>query len=590
MMTRFLLRRIAAIRLYVMLPEEALRASGDFGPFQYLLIIYLCVLVAPVRVMPLFAHVFSLLVPPHHCRLPQQLYGQLLGNASYARDLILQAALPREDDGSFSRCRMYHPNDTIARYEKSALLRRSENNYWNGTTGGDADSQTMNCIYGWEYDYSLIYPTVVSEYDWVCENHWKAYVADTTFWMCSIVGVLICGYLTDKVGRVPVIAAVNLLCGVAGLYTFFTTGFAHFLVSRVCLGLVMLTLSITPFVLVVEFVAPKLRMMVLTGFQLSYPIVGAAFPWLAVLLFNWRTLTVASAAVPLFAMVCCLFLPESIRWLVSHGKQDRAKKIVLMVAKVNGKVLSEEFLQKFQFSDLQQTDKSKHSVMDMLKTSNLRKNFILTLACWTLACLVYTAGQLYAANASQDPFVMTTAVNLVDVVSTVTALPLADRWGRRPVMMTACIGAALGYFCAVAVPWDAVLCATAVSMVARLALTMAYDVAYLHAAEVYPTVVRSQAMAIRQAFGSVGRFLSSQVMQLTYFGRSLPLVVMGTMSFLLAMLTFPLPETLNQELPEELADGEKLVLGQNTCCFSASAKPIASPASPRPRSRTHSVL
>lgn len=61
---------------------------------------------------------------------------------------------------------------------------------------------------------------------------------------------------------------------------------------------------------------------------------------------------------------------------------------------------------------------------------------------------------------------------------------------------------------------DAVLCATAVFMAARLALTMAYDVGYLHAAEVYPTVVRSQAMAIRQAFGSAGRFLSSQVTQL----------------------------------------------------------------------------
>lgn len=37
-------------------------------------------------------------------------------------------------------------------------------------------------------------------------------------------------------------------------------------------------------------------------------------------------------------------------------------------------------------------------------------------ACRTLACLVYTAGQLYAANASNDPFVMTSAVNQARVV------------------------------------------------------------------------------------------------------------------------------------------------------------------------------
>ncbi|XP_077525312.1 organic cation/carnitine transporter 2-like [Amblyomma americanum] len=569
-----------------MLPEEALREAGDFGPFQYLLVIYLCVLVAPVRVMPLFAHMFSMLVPPHRCRLGEHFYSSLPGNASYDRELLLQAAIPRESDGSFSQCRMYRPNDTVAR-----LLRQAVN--YSGDAPAPEDEaylRTTSCLYGWEYDNSFIYPTVVSESDWVCENRWKAYVADTTFWVCTAVGVLICGYLTDKVGRVPVIAGVNALCGLAGLYTFFSTGFAHFLVSRVCLGLVMLALSITPFVLVVEYVAPERRMMVLSGFQVSYPIVGAAFPWVARALFHWRTLTLASAAAPLLATAFCLFVPESLRWLVSRGKEKRAKKILLFVAKMNGKELTEEFLQKCQFSDGDHSEKSKHSAFEMLKTSNLRKNFILTVACWTMACLVYTAGQLYAANASQDPFVMTTAVNLVDIVATCTALPLADRWGRRPAMMTAYGAAALAYFSAVAVPAGALMCATVVFMAARLALTMAYDVGYLHAAEVYPTVVRSQAMAIRQAFGSAGRFLSSQVTQLAQFGRPIPLVIMGALSFLLAMLTFPLPETLHQELPEGLADGEQFVHGQNTCCFSTSVTPSVGATPPHPRTRTQSVL
>ncbi|XP_077564332.1 solute carrier family 22 member 7-like [Haemaphysalis longicornis] len=100
-----------------MLPEEALRAAGDFGPFQYLLIVYLCVLVAPVRVMPLFAHMFSLLVPPHHCRLPEELYSPWLGGHNASREMLLQAALPREADGSLSRCRMFNYNDTLNRQE-----------------------------------------------------------------------------------------------------------------------------------------------------------------------------------------------------------------------------------------------------------------------------------------------------------------------------------------------------------------------------------------------------------------------------------------------------------------------------------------
>lgn len=51
-------------------------------------------------------------------------------------------------------------------------------------------------------------------------------------------------------------------------------------------------------------------------------------------------------------------------------------------------------------------------------------------------------------------------------------------------------------------------------MAGRFALTTAYNIGYLYAAEIYPTEVRSQALSIRQAFGSLGKFLSSQVVQL----------------------------------------------------------------------------
>lgn len=51
-------------------------------------------------------------------------------------------------------------------------------------------------------------------------------------------------------------------------------------------------------------------------------------------------------------------------------------------------------------------------------------------------------------------------------------------------------------------------------MIGRFALTMAYNVGYLYAAEVYPTEIRSQALSVRQAFGSLGKFFSSQIVML----------------------------------------------------------------------------
>lgn len=51
-------------------------------------------------------------------------------------------------------------------------------------------------------------------------------------------------------------------------------------------------------------------------------------------------------------------------------------------------------------------------------------------------------------------------------------------------------------------------------MLGRFALTMAYNVGYLYAAEVYPTEIRAQTLSVRQAFGSLGKFLSSQIVML----------------------------------------------------------------------------
>ncbi|XP_077564256.1 organic cation/carnitine transporter 2-like [Haemaphysalis longicornis] len=64
-------------------------------------------------------------------------------------------------------------------------------------------------------------------------------------------------------------------------------------------------------------------------------------------------------------------------------------------------------------------------------------------------------------------------------------------------------------------------------MVGRFALTTAYNVGYLYAAEIYPTEIRSQAISMRQTFWSLGKFLSSQVVQLSFYGRFLPLFVLG---------------------------------------------------------------
>ncbi|KAG0410233.1 hypothetical protein HPB47_012675, partial [Ixodes persulcatus] len=259
-----------------MLFEEALQLVGDFGVFQYLLIVYLCVFVAPLRVLPLFAHIFSLLEPPHWCHNP------FLEGFNFTRDEIRNMSIPKTADGAWSKCTMYNLNWT----DVALSLSPGEPGL-----GQPQDSwPTVPCEYGWEYDHSVIYPTIVSEMDWVCGSTWKSYVSNSVFFGCMSFGVITFGAISDKVGRVPVMVLVYVLAGAGAVVTYFTNNFAVFVVTRAIEGAVLLSISIIPFVLAVEYVPAQKRMLVLSAFRFAYPLLGVCMPWVAYAVGHWRLL------------------------------------------------------------------------------------------------------------------------------------------------------------------------------------------------------------------------------------------------------------------------------------------------------------
>ncbi|XP_075748573.1 beta-alanine transporter [Rhipicephalus microplus] len=522
--------------------EEALHLVGEFGVFQWLLIVYLVVFVAPMRVIPLFAHIFTLLEPPHWCRQPE-LEDLFNLTREEARDL----GVPRESNGKWSMCTMYDFNLT-------------ELGPWRDWTNKSLPSTdnlpVVPCQSGWHYDHSVIYPTIVSDMDWVCGHTWKAYLANSLFFGAMSIGVIGIGAISDKIGRVPVMIAIYVLAGAGAVVTYFTQDFYVFLVTRIIEGGVILSISIIPFVLALEYVPAQKRMLVLSAFRFAYPLLGVCMPWVAYGLAHWRLLNAVIVLPCLVGPVVSIFIPESTRWLLSKGRKERAKKILLRVSRVNGKKVESSALDSLQIPTKMDASK-KSSTTDVFKYPTLRRSFMITLFLWLMSCLTYSAGQLYAATATDDPFVMTSTTNAMDILATGLALPLADRWGRRPSMVCA-YGLAAVCYVGVAGFFGKSAAIFAILMVGRFALTTAYNVGYLFAAEIYPTEIRSQALSIRQAFGSLGKFLSAQVVQLAFYGRFLPLFILGGLSCASALITLPLPETNNQRLPETLEEGEAM--------------------------------
>jgi len=94
----------------------------------------------------------------------------------------------------------------------------------------------------------------------------------------------------------------------------------------------------------------------------------------------------------------------------------------------------------------------------------------------------------------------------------------------------------------------------------RLTFTVGYNVQYIYAAEVYPTVIRSRGLAIRLAVGSLGNLISPQIVRLAVYGKWIPLFIFGLSAFVSSLTMSDLPETLSQPLPETFENGDKFGL------------------------------
>ncbi|KAH8029366.1 hypothetical protein HPB51_025512 [Rhipicephalus microplus] len=131
--------------------EEALKLVGEFGLFQWLLITYLGFFMVPMHSITMAVHVFTLLEPPHWCRQPE-LEETFNLTPKQAREL----GVPRDSDGKWSSCTMYEVNMT-------ALGSWTPGRYFNESFPSRIDLPVVPCRSGWHYDYSLVYPTIVSQ-------------------------------------------------------------------------------------------------------------------------------------------------------------------------------------------------------------------------------------------------------------------------------------------------------------------------------------------------------------------------------------------------------------------------------------------
>jgi sugar porter (SP) family MFS transporter len=298
-------------------------------------------------------------------------------------------------------------------------------------------------------------------------SHFEMGWAVTSHTLTATLSIVAAGPLADRFGRRTVLRAAAVAFGVSAVVAAAASSFGELIVGRLLSGLGVGAVLVAAPMYIAEIAPPAVRgrmvtfnqLFIVTGiflaFSSNYAIVSledTGTGWLAAFDLrhsNWRWMLgvgVVPAVVYLFAL---MFVPESPRWHAMHGRFDAARRIL---TRAHGETLADAELAEVRASIERHAGGRGATVRDLL-APRLRGVLAIGLIVGILQQItginsVFAYATVIFERAAgavdvDEAFLRTMLVGFVNLVSTMIALLLIDRVGRRPLLLCGTAGIAL---------------------------------------------------------------------------------------------------------------------------------------------------
>ena len=221
---------------------------------------------------------------------------------------------------------------------------------------------------------------------------------------------------------------------------------------------------------------------------------------------GWRYMF-GSEAVParLFALLIC-FVPETPRFLVSVGKDDKALHVL---QRINGSERGAYVLKR-----IKETITIK---IEPIMTYGAMCIFIgIMLSVFQQAvginAVLYYAPRIFGDMGMDNPMMITVFMGVINILFTLVAIFTVEKWGRKPLLIYGSLGMALGAFgVAVTFGHAGMELFTAASLLIYSASFMFSwgPICWVLIAEIFPNTIRGQAVAVAVAFQWIFNFIVS---------------------------------------------------------------------------------
>ena len=281
----------------------------------------------------------------------------------------------------------------------------------------------------------------------------------------TIVGALITGNLADRFGRKPVLYAIGVLFILGALGTGLAADHTLFMIFRFLGGVGVGAASVCAPIYTAEVAPPSNRgrlvglvqFNICLGILLAYLsnyVIAQTFPADVA----WRWMFGVMAVPSVLYLVLLFTVPESPRWLMAQGRDDEARTI-------SRRLTTSESESEHQLADIRQTlDAQAREEQVKFFAPAHRKVILLAFMIAMFnqlsginAILYYAPEVMKKAGADDEAaMLMSIAVGVMNLVATMAALTVIDKFGRRKLMLIGSWGylISLGFLTAIMFHYD----------------------------------------------------------------------------------------------------------------------------------------